>query len=221
MAMLLVLVSVISVSSETLAQTSAPAADALTTSAEAAPDPLKLTHLFFSIGGFIPVNESYRLNYGASLGGLPIEVAGGLMFPVSRDLLVPITLRYERRAAKFIDQATVRTVSLEPGVRWYLEKERPHDLRIFGGGFLVLAQSTASGSYDVSSDGAVYSSAIASKIHSNIGLAFDLGLSYPLAPESAVDATVHTASFFSDASQTGGLGNVGGVSITLGYRTAF
>jgi hypothetical protein len=182
---------------------------------------LGTTYLFAGIGGFIPMRESYRLNYSTKLAGIPLELSGGFMFPVSASVLVPVTVRYLRRAANFISSTTISVLSIEPGVRFYLEKERPHDLRIFGAVEGLVAQASVAANYDVSSNGEVTSSAQAAKDYYNFGFGFDLGVTYPLTESSALDGSVHTGLYFASPVTRGGLGNIGGVSLTVAYRIGF
>src|SRR5689334_22268092 len=81
---------------------------------------LKSTYIFAGIGGFIPLHESYRINYSTKVAGLPIELVGGLLFPFARDMFVPLTVRYVRREANFVDGTSIGVISLEPGVRMFL-----------------------------------------------------------------------------------------------------
>lgn len=183
---------------------------------------LNTTYLYVDLGGFIPSSQSYRLNFSNSFIGLPIEIGGGLLFPAGADLYVPLTIRYERREADFITGMTVDVISIEPGVRYFFQRlEQAKELRIFGGAELILADASAAGVYDVSSDGTVSGSGAAEKDYLNLGFGIDLGLTYPLTPMTALDLTVHLAGFFTDPVSNGGLGNIGGVSITGAYRFGF
>ena len=179
------------------------------------------TYLFAAVGGFIPMTESYRLNFSNSFVGLPIEISGGFLFPVGRDIYVPFTVRFDRRVANFVTGMSMEVTSIEPGVRYFFEKERAHDLRIFGGVEGLLADASVAGSYDVSPDGTVTGAALAQRNYFNFGLGFDLGLSYPLTPTTALEAIVHLAVFLANPVANGGLGNIGGVSISAAYRFGF
>ncbi len=182
---------------------------------------LGVTYVFAALGGFIPIRESYRLNYSTKVIGLPMEISGGFMFPVTTEIMVPITARYVRREANFIASTTIGVVSIEPGVRFYLEKERPKDLRIFGAIEGIIAEASVNSIYDVSPNGDVLSQGSASKDYLNIGIGFDLGVVYPLGSSGALDGSVHTSYFPSNTIAHGGLGNIGGVSLTVGYRIGF
>ena len=178
-------------------------------------------YVFGGIGGFIPMRESYRINYSTKLGGLPIEVTGGFLFPVNADILTPIAFRYERREANFIAGTSIAVLSIEPGIRVYFEKQRDKDFRIFGGIEALIAQANVMGVYDASSDGNSITSEPAAKDYFDLGLGFDVGLVYPLTATTALDGTVHTAVYFSSSIASGGLGNIGGVSLTVAYRFGF
>ena len=170
------------------------------------------------VSGFVPFRESYRINYQTSLAGLPIEFAVGLHFPVSLSLATVLEFRYKRRTAIFIPDFQIKTVEVEIGVHDYLEKEHQNDLRLFGKAGLLLCRSTASGKIDGSHDGSIVVSSTVSKDYYNIGLGLGLGIEYPLSQISSVYAGVHLSVYFIDKIATGGLGNVGGLSIGFGYQ---
>jgi hypothetical protein len=179
------------------------------------------TYIFAAIGTLIPTSESYRLNFTNSFVGLPIEISGGLLFPVGRDIFVPFTVRYDRRTANFITGMSMEVTSIEPGVRYYFQRENAHDFRIFGGVEGLLADASVSGSYVVSSDGTVMGTAVAQRDYFNVGLGFDLGLTYPLTPTTSLEAIVHLAAFLADPVANGGLGNIGGISLSAAYCFGF
>ncbi|MDP4198375.1 MAG: hypothetical protein Q8922_04345 [Bacteroidota bacterium] len=182
---------------------------------------LSSAHLFAGFGGFIPLRDSYRINYSTNLGGLPLEVFGGVMMPISVSTLVPVTIRYERRAANFITGTSIGVISIEPGVRYYLEHQRDRDLRLFGMIEALLARATVQSTYDASADGTVTGQAAVSKDYFNMGIGLDVGASYPLSPSSAIDGIVHVATYLGNPVSSGGLGNIGGVSLDLMYRAEF
>ena len=188
---------------------------------------INITYLFAGIGGFIPTSKSYSENYSTRLGGLPIELSGGLLFPVGNDVFVPLTVRYIRREANFVTGMSIDVTSIEPGVRFFFEHQASptmqHDreIRLFGGAELLLADASAVGLYDVSPNGTVTGAALAQRDYFNLGLGFDLGLMYPCTPTTALDVTVHLAAFLASPVSDGGLGNIGGVSITADYRFGF
>ncbi len=180
-----------------------------------------VTYIFAGIGAFIPSTEGYRLNFSNSFIGLPIEINGGLLFPIGRDLFVPFTVRYDRRTANFITGMSMEVTSIEPGVRYFFQRENTHDLRIFGELEGVLANASVTGSYFVSSDGTVTGTALAERDYFNFGVGLDLGLMYPLTPTTAIEAIVHFAAFLISPVANGGLGNIGGVSLSADYRFGF
>jgi hypothetical protein len=177
-------------------------------------------YLFAAIGGFIPLDESYRINYSTNLGGLPIELSGGFLFPAG-NIFVPITARYIRREANFVTGTSIGVLSVEPGVRFFLEREHDRDLRMFGAVEALLGQASAKGNYEVSTDGTMSGTAAAQTNYYDLGLGFDLGLMYPFTATTALDAIVHIAIFLASPVDHGGLGNIGGVSLTAAYRFGF
>jgi hypothetical protein len=179
------------------------------------------TYIFGSVGAFIPGKESYRLNFSNSFMGLPIEVSGGLLFPISSEIFVPFTLRYDRRTANFVTGMTMSVVSIEPGVRYFFQREHGKEFRLFGGVEGILADASVSGSYEASQDGTITGTVLAQRDYFNIGIGFDLGLMYPLTPTTALEAIVHLSSFFASSVASGGLGNIGGISISADYRFGF
>ncbi len=178
-------------------------------------------YLFGGISGFIPFKQSYSLNYSTSLGGLPIEVYGGLGFPLNENTWFPLTVRYTRRTAKFVSNMDIRTLTIEPGVRVFLEKYQEKELRFYGGASVILARSTVAAIIDASQDGTIIGQQQAQHDYLNFGLGVDLGLSYPVTTSSVIDGGVHLGILLANPVSTGGLGNIGGVSIGVGYRIGF
>jgi hypothetical protein len=179
------------------------------------------TYLFGGLGGFIPLRDSYRLNYSTSLAGIPLEVFGGVLMPVSKTTLVPLTVRYIRREANFGTSTSIRVLSFEPGARFFLERERKGDIRLFGGIDGLLAQATIEGAYDATADGTSPTQATASKGYLNYGLGLDLGATYEVMDRNFIDVLVHISSYFGSPISSGGIGNIGGVSIGAAYRIGF
>jgi len=182
---------------------------------------LKSTYIFAGIGAFIPTGQSYAVNYSTKLAGLPVELSGGLMFPISNDIFFPLTVRYVRRVANFVDGAAIHVLSIEPGARIYLERQRTGDLRLFGAVSGLLTQASVSGNYFVSKNGTVTGTALAEQPYLDIGIGLDLGFSYPLTQSAAFDASVHIAVYFASPVSSGGLGNIGGISLCGVYRFGF
>ncbi len=186
-------------------------------------DSTSSTYLFAGAGGFIPLDDSYRVNYSTNLGGLPIEINGGFLFPVSASSFVPLTVRYTRRTANFVSGMSIEVLSIEPGYRLFLdpEHERGHDLRLFGAAEALLGQAFVEGQYDASADGTTTASMIAGRDYLDLGLGVDLGLTYPFTASTGLDAMVHIAVYFTSPILQGGLGDIGGVSLTAAYRFGF
>jgi hypothetical protein len=178
-------------------------------------------YLFAGVAGFLPFNQSYRLNYSTSLAGLPIEVNGGLSFPINEKTVVPFTVRYIRRTVTLIPGMDLKMFDFEPGVRVFLEKYTPKEFRFYGGASLILAEATVTAQYNASQDGLTTTPATASKEYLNLGVGFDLGLSYPLTQMTAIDFGAHLGILLLDPEAHGGLGNIGGVSLGGAYRFGF
>jgi hypothetical protein len=196
------------------------------TAAQADSVELKNTYLFAGLGAFIPTGQSYGQNYSTRLAGLPVELNGGLLFPITNDIGVPLTVRYLRRVANFVKNGSIGVLSIEPGIRVYLERQRTGEFRLFGGLAALLTRATVSGEYDatrVSSNGTVtvLGTALAEQPYLDAGMGIDLGFSYPLTRNSALDAAVHIAFYFASPVSYGGLGNIGGVSLGADYRFGF
>jgi len=175
--------------------------------------------LFFAeTSGFIPFSQSYRINYQTSLAGIPVEVAGGIGFPLNSMLSGVFNVRYKRRTAIFVPDFRIKTLEIELAVRDYLEKEHDKDLRLYGSAGLLLARSTVAGNIDATADGKNIVPAEVSQDYYNVGLGIGLGVEYPVGKNSGIYFGFHIGIYFADAVATGGLGNIGGVSIGLGYR---
>jgi hypothetical protein len=187
---------------------------------------LKNTYIFAGIGAFIPTGQSYMQNYSTNFASQPVEINGGLLIPVTNDICVPLTVRYVRRVANFVNDGSIDVFSIEPGIRFYLERQRIGELRLFGGVSALLTRATVSGDYDVatvSPNGAVAvtGTALAEQPYLDVGTGIDLGLSYPLSRNSALDGTVHIALYLASPVSDGGLGDIGGVSLCVDYRVGF
>jgi hypothetical protein len=174
--------------------------------------------IFAEAAGFIPFSESYRINYQESLAGIPVEIAGGLCFPVNTSLSAMFEFRYKRRTAVYVPNLRIKALEIELGARDYLEKEHENDLRLYGSAGLLLGQSAVTGNIQVTSDGTNPITAEVSKDYFNIGLGLGLGIEYPLTKVSALYFGIHIGIYFADPIASGGLGNTGGVSFGLGYR---
>ncbi|MEP7235725.1 MAG: outer membrane beta-barrel protein [Ignavibacteriota bacterium] len=190
--------------------------------AQSVPDsttPLPEIIVFAEVSGFIPFSQSYRINYQTNLGGLPIEVTGGIGFPLNPSLSGIFSIRYKRRAAIFIPDFQIKTLEIELGLRGYLEKEHEKDLRLYGSGGPLLARSTVTGNLDATGDGHNITVTEVSQDYYNVGLGIGLGIEYPTARNSGLYFGFQIGIYFADKVETGGLGNIGGVSIGLGYHS--
>ena len=177
--------------------------------------------LFADVAGYIPFNQSYRINYQTSLAGLPIEVGAGLGFPISEMLSGLFELRYKRRTALFVPDFRIKTLEIELAARDYLQKEHENDLRLYGSAGLLLARSTVTGFIDATPDGSKILRTEVSQDYYNVGMALGLGIEYPATSNSAISFGFHIGVYFADQASTGGLGNIGGLSIGLGYHIGF
>lgn len=177
--------------------------------------------VFFAQGaGFIPFRESYRINYHTSLAGIPFEFTGGLCFPINTSLSAMFEFRYKRRVAVNIPDLRIKTLEIELGARDYLEKEHENDLRLYGNAGLLLARAATIGTIEATADGNNPKTTEVSKDYFNIGLALGLGIEYPFSKISALAFGIHIGVYFADPIASGGLGNIGGLSVELGYRIA-
>ena len=177
--------------------------------------------VFVEGSGFIPIRETYRLNYEADLGGLPIEIMGGLQFPINRRTSAGLTARYRRRTVTFIPDVSLRSLEIEPGVRYYLEEPKTDEIRIIGDVGLLLARITAQGPIESTGDGQSVETRTVTKDYLNLGFGIGLSIDYPVTDLSAAFAHIHLSTFILDPVDEGGLGNVGGISIGLGYKISF
>jgi len=178
-------------------------------------------YLTVGAAGFLPLREGYRINYSTSTLGLPIELSGGLTFPVTINLMTPLTIRYLSREADFVSNTTLSTIRLEPGVRYYVEKYVPKEIRVFIGGNLILSRSTFKSSIDVTQNESITGTMDVQKDYYNLGLGVELGFTYPLTNTQALDLLTNIGVLLGDPVVHGGLGNIGGVSIGMQYRVGF
>jgi hypothetical protein len=188
------------------------------------------TYAGFGIGGFLPMRESFRINYSTDLAGLPIELLGFLQFPITERTHSHVAVRFTRREANFIGNTEIRMVQLEPGIRYYLqppEIESSRDggdkteLGLFAGLGGQISRTTIYGTIQETMNGSDPRPREVSKDHFNLGLGLDLGLTYPFSKSSFVDAGLHVSTYLNDPVKMGGLGNLGGVSFNAAYRFGF
>jgi hypothetical protein len=187
---------------------------------ETEPSPHTIT-LYAEGSGFIAIRETYRLNYESDLGGLPIEVSGGLQFPIDHRLSAGLTARYRRRTVTFIPDVSLRSLELEPGIQYYLEEPHEGDIRMVGDVGLILARMTAEGPIQSTTNGQTAETRKVVKDYLNLGFGVGLSIEYPFTTLSAAFAHVHLSTMMLDPIDEGGLGNVGGISIGLGYKLSF
>jgi hypothetical protein len=179
-----------------------------------------LSYASIGIGAFIPLEQSYRLNYGTSVAGVPIELDGALVLPISRTVLLDLSASYIRRVANFLSTTSISTLAIAPGVRVYLEPQRPADFRIFALAGIVIARTAVSSEIEATQDGTDPVTQETRRTYLPLGGAAGLGLSYPLQGQSSIDAIVRTTVFFGAPASSGGLGNIGGVSLIAEYKFA-
>lgn len=187
------------------------------------------TYLSLVVGGFMPMRESFRINYSTDLGGLPIELAMLVQFPISDRSWPGVGVRYLRRTADFIANTDIQMLQLEPFFRYYLdpvrydEGEHSEDIELglYSGISGQLARSAVTGEIDETTDGETLRRRQVSKYYFGLGAGFDLGLTYPLGRTSAVDVGVHISAYVNDPVSEGGVGNIGGVSFNAAYRFGF
>jgi hypothetical protein len=178
-------------------------------------------HIMIDGAGFIPFNSSYRINYESSLVGMPIELSGGFDFPVNQSFASALMVRYRRRTALYVSDLSISTIEIEPGIRAFLEKSHPKDLRLYGSGGFLLIRSTVSGVLQATKDGSPPTLENASKDYYNIGIGLGLGVEYALDFHSSFYAGLKVGVYLANSIKTGGLGNAGGLSLGIGYRYAF
>ncbi len=174
--------------------------------------------LSLQINGFIPFDQSYRLNYHTKLLALPFELAGELDFPLNQTLASSLEVRYRRREAIFLPDVSISTLELEPGIRAYLEKDHPGDLRLFGRAGLLLARNTVQGVIAATTDGNAITNRTVTKDYYNIGIGLGLGIEYRVSTSSNVFFSVRIGLQLADSPDTGGLGDAGGLSLGFGYK---
>lgn len=188
------------------------------------------TYAGFGVAGFLPMRESFRVNYSTDLAGLPIEILGFVQFPLSDRSMPQLALRYTRRQADFFGSAEIRMVQLEPSFRYFLQPpligktddgEARTELGLYTGLGAQVSRTTVYGVIQETPTGADPKPRSVSKDHYNLGLGVDLGLTYPFSRASFVDAGIHVSTYLNDPVSLGGLGNLGGVSFNVAYRFGF
>jgi hypothetical protein len=188
------------------------------------------TYAGFGFGGFLPMRESFRINYSTDLAGLPIELLGFVQFPLSEKTITHVQIRFTRREANFIENTEIRMVQLEPSLRYYLQPpfigkaedgEKKTEFGLFTGLGGQISRTTVYGSVQETQDGNDPHPREVTKDHYNLGVGIDVGLTYPFSVASFVDAGIHVSTYLNDPVAMGGLGNLGGVSFNVAYRFGF
>lgn len=188
------------------------------------------TYAGAGVGGFLPMRESFRINYSTDLGGLPIELLGFVQFPITQSTHTHVAIRFTRREANFIGSTEIRMVQLEPGVRYYIqppeirttdEGAKHTEFGLFAGLGGQVSRTTIYGVIQETPDGSDPRPRQVSKDHFNLGIGADIGLTYPLSGASFIDAGIHISTYLNDPVAMGGLGNIGGVSFNAAYRFGF
>lgn len=224
----LVLIAILLISSSAPAQeVEAPPVDGAIAGATA---PIITTYAGFGVAGFLPMRESFRINYSTDLIGIPVEAFGFVQFPISEKWATNVALRYTRREANFIGNTEIRMVQLEPSLRYYLEPAfvgmtddgaPKHEFGLFAGLGGQVSRTTVYGVIQETIDGTNPHPREVSKDHYNLGIGIDIGLTYPFSVSSFVDAGIHVSTYLNDPVKQGGLGNLGGVSFNAAYRFGF
>jgi hypothetical protein len=192
--------------------------------------PAITTYAGLGLGAFLPMRESFRLNYSTDLAGVPLEVLGFVQFPITERTITHVQVRFTRREANFIENSEIRMVQLEPSMRYYLqppsidkteEGDRKTEFGLFAGFGGQISRTTVYGIVQETPDGNDPHPREVTKDHYNLGIGVDLGLTYPFSLASFVDAGIHVSTYLNDPVKLGGLGNLGGVSFNVAYRFGF
>lgn len=187
------------------------------------------------VGGFVPMRESFRVNYSTDLAGLPIEILAFVQFPLSEQIFSHVGMRFIRRTADFISEAEIRMVQLEPSIRYYVQpptivrlpdangvfSDVRRELGLFLGAGGQISRSTVYGVIQETPDGEDPQRREVTKDHYNLGVGLDVGLSYPATETQYLDFGIHVSTYLNDPVKLGGLGNLGGVSFNVAYRFGF
>lgn len=177
--------------------------------------------LLLDVNGFISFKDSYTINYESNTLGLPVEFGAGLLFPTSKRLSAGVLLHYKTRKALFVQEMYISSLEITPSIQYYLDEPVPNELRLYGRTGIGFVRSTAQGIIQATSDGSNISSMKVSRAYYNVGLAIGLGIVYPIGDYSGISAGFDVRTYFADATSLGGLGNIGGVSIGIGYMLGF
>ncbi|HEY6172423.1 MAG TPA: hypothetical protein VIX80_09215, partial [Candidatus Kapabacteria bacterium] len=171
--------------------------------------------------GYVSFKDSYKINYETNTFGLPVEYGIGLLFPASTRLSAGVLLHYKSRDAIFVNEMSISSLEVVPTVQYYLDEPVPKELHLYGRAGVGFIRSTAEGVIQATPDGGTPSSMKVSRPYYNIGIALGLGIIYPIGTLSGITAGLDVRTYFADPTSSGGLGNIGGVCIGIGYALGF
>lgn len=177
--------------------------------------------LLLDVNGYVSFKDSYKINYETSTFGLPVEYGIGLLFPASNRLSAGMLLHYKSRDAMFVNEMSISSLEVVPTVQYYLDEPIPKELHLFGRAGIGFIRSTAKGVIQATPDGGNISNMKVSRQYYNVGIALGLGIIYPIGTLSGITAGLDVRTYFADPTASGGLGNIGGVSIGVGYALGF
>jgi len=177
--------------------------------------------LLLDVNGYVSFKDSYKINYETNTFGLPVEYGIGLLFPASTRLSAGVLLHYKSRDAIFVNEMSISSFEIVPTVQYYLDEPVPKELHLYGRAGIGFIRSTAEGVIQATTDGTNVSSLKVSRPYYNIGIALGLGIVYPIGSLSGITAGLDVRTYFADPTSSGGLGNIGGVCIGIGYALGF
>lgn len=177
--------------------------------------------LLLDVKGYVSFKDSYKINYETSTFGLPVEYGIGLLFPASSRLSAGVLLHYKSRDAIFVNEMSITSLEIVPTVQYYLDEPLPKELHLYGRAGVGFIRSTAEGVIQATADGDNVSNMKVSRPYYNVGIALGLGIVYPIGSLSGITAGLDVRTYFADPTSSGGLGNIGGVCIGIGYALGF
>jgi hypothetical protein len=177
--------------------------------------------LLVEANGYMPFKDSYKINYETSTLGLPFEYSIGLLFPASSRLSIGGIVHYRSREAAFVGDMSVSNLEITPSIQYYLEEPVPKEIRIYGRTGVSFVRSNAQGVIRATTDGTTFNDKKVSRHYYNAGIAVGLGVMYPIGSLSGITAALDVRTYFGDPVSSGGLGNIGGVSVGIGYALGF
>ncbi len=177
--------------------------------------------LLLDVNGYVSFKDSYKINYETSTFGLPVEYGIGLLFPASSRLSAGVLLHYKSRDAIFVNEMSISSLEIVPTVHYYLDEPVPNEIHLFGRAGVGFSRSTAEGVIQATTDGSNVSNLKVSRPYYNVGITLGLGIVYPIGSLSGITAGLDVRTYFADPTSSGGLGNIGGVCIGIGYALGF